>query len=79
RGAAALVNLLNPSALILGGSFAALAPWFLDVLRDELDAHVLAAELAPCELLLSGLGVTAASLGAADLVLNRVFADPLPV
>ncbi|GAA3201019.1 ROK family transcriptional regulator [Actinocorallia longicatena] len=77
RGAAALTNLLNPSALILGGFFADLAPWFLDPLRAELDAHVLAADLAPCELRLSSLGVTAASLGAADLVLNRVFADPL--
>ncbi|MFI6317485.1 ROK family protein [Nonomuraea sp. NPDC050556] len=77
RGAAALLNLLNPRALILGGFFAVLAPWFLETLRAELDAHVLAADLAPCDLRLSTLGVTAASLGAADLVLNQVFADPL--
>ena len=78
RGAAALVNLLNPRSVILGGFFADMAPWSLDALRSELDAHVLATDLGPCELRLSTLGVTAASLGAADLVLNRVFADPLP-
>ncbi|KAB2341597.1 ROK family transcriptional regulator [Actinomadura rudentiformis] len=77
RGAAVLINLVNPRALILGGFFADLAPWFLDTFRAELDAHVLAADLAPCELRLSTLGVSAASLGAADLVLNRIFADPL--
>ncbi|MFI6297192.1 ROK family protein [Nonomuraea sp. NPDC050790] len=78
RGAAAMINLLNPKALILGGYLADLAPWFLDTLRESLDTHVVAADLSPCRLRLSSLGVTAASLGATDLVLDRIFADPLP-
>lgn len=71
-GASVLVNVLNPAAVVLGGYFAALGEWLLPSARAELDARA----LAPCSLVLSELGFTAAVRGAAWAALDRVFTDP---
>lgn len=74
-GASILVNVLNPAAVVLGGYFAVLGPWLLSPARAEIARRA----LAPCELVLSDLGFTAAARGGAHAALARVFADPTVV
>ncbi len=75
-GASLLVNVLNPRALVLGGYFAVMAPYLMPSLRRELDERVVAPDAAGVEVLASTLGFSAASLGAAQLALDGVLADP---
>ncbi|RJL36190.1 ROK family protein [Bailinhaonella thermotolerans] len=74
RGAAVLVNLLNPEVLVLGGDFTDLAPWCLPPLRAELAAHVLAPALGGCAVRPSTLGPLAAAQGGAARQVDRAFA-----
>ncbi len=78
-GAAILVDLVNPRAIVLGGYFATLADHLLPAARRELDRRAVAGAAARCRLLVSDLGFTAASRGAAGVVVDRVFADPTGV
>lgn len=64
-------NLLDPDAVVLGGVFAALAPWLAPAVADSLAAHA-----AHPELLVSSLGADAAVRGAAGSVIRRVIDDP---
>ena len=73
---ASAANLLNPRGVVVGGYFATLGPWLLPGLRQELDAHVLAAEWDAPRVVTSALGADAAVRGASALALRRVFADP---
>jgi len=73
---ASAANLLNPRGVVVGGYFATLVPWLLPGLRQELDAHVLAAEWDAPRVVTSALGAEAAVRGASALALRRVFADP---
>jgi predicted NBD/HSP70 family sugar kinase len=78
-GAAVLVNVFNPRALVLGGYFASLGPYLLDRVMDELRARVVAPDLGGCQVVLSRLGFTAASRGGAHVALQAVFDDPTVV
>ncbi len=78
-GAAILVDLVNPRAIVLGGYFATLADHLLPAARLELDRRAVAGPAARCRLLASDLGFTAAARGAAGMVVDRVFADPTSV
>jgi predicted NBD/HSP70 family sugar kinase len=73
---AGAVNLLNPSAIVLGGYLGALAPWLEPPVREQLGSRVLAADCAPCEVLPSELGEEAGAQGAAALALHELIADP---
>ncbi len=79
RGAAWLVNVFNPGALVLGGFFAPLAPYLIEAMRAEMAPRILAAGLGGCRVVQSSLGFTAASRGGAHLALSSVFADPAGV
>jgi predicted NBD/HSP70 family sugar kinase len=79
RGAAWLVNVFNPGALVLGGFFAPLAPYLIEAMRAEMAPRILAAGLGGCRVVQSSLGFTAASRGGAHLALSSVFADPTGV
>jgi predicted NBD/HSP70 family sugar kinase len=68
---ASVTNLLDPDAVVLGGVFAALAPWLRPAVADALAAHGVSPEL-----LVSGLGPDAAVRGAAGAVVRRVIDDP---
>lgn len=66
-----MVNLLDLDAVYLGGpGFADAAELYLDVLREALD-HSFARDVHPVETRLSAVGVEAAALGAASVVLHR--------
>jgi predicted NBD/HSP70 family sugar kinase len=79
RGAAWLVNVFNPGALVLGGFFAPLAPYLIEAMRAEMAPRILATGLGGCRVVQSSLGFTAASRGGAHLALSSVFADPTGV
>ncbi|SDN42340.1 ROK family transcriptional regulator [Allokutzneria albata] len=73
-GASILVNVLNPTAVVLGGYFALLGEWLAEPARRELTGRVMAS--GSCRLVLSDLGFTAAVRGGAHAALDRVVADP---
>ncbi|WGL52410.1 ROK family transcriptional regulator [Nocardioides sp. BP30] len=68
---ASVTNLLDPDAVVLGGVFAALAPWLQPAVADALADHA-----AKPELLVSSLGPDAAVRGAAGAVVRQVIDDP---
>lgn len=75
-GASSLANLLNPDALVLGGTFAPVAEWLVEPIRERLRARVLGARWAHCQVLVSQLGEDAALRGAAALSVRELLADP---
>jgi predicted NBD/HSP70 family sugar kinase len=74
--AAAVVNLLNPQALLLGGYFAPLTPWLREPIEAELHRRLLAGDGSGCQVLATRLGGEAAVRGAASSARRRVLADP---
>lgn len=78
-GASALVNVLNPRALVLSGYLAVVGGWMLDAVRAGLDAGSIAPRSGDCRLELSGLGFSAAVRGGAQVALDAVFHDPTVV
>ena len=71
---ASVITLLDPTAIVLGGAFATLAPWLTAATAASISHHTGAVE--PPRLLVSGLGSDAAVRGAAGTVVRRVIADP---
>jgi predicted NBD/HSP70 family sugar kinase len=78
-GASVLVNIVNPRALVLGGYFAALAPYLRPYVVHTLLERVVAPDAGGVEVRASELGFTAASRGGAVVALQTVFADPTRV
>lgn len=77
RGLAAVVNVYNPSLIILGGYF---RPMFR-LMRAEVTAGLSERAMAPAlesvRLVLPGLGTDSVLLGAAEIAFEPVFADPV--
>jgi predicted NBD/HSP70 family sugar kinase len=78
-GVSYLVNLLNPSVVVLGGYFAALPEWLVEPIRHQVVAHVLAPGAGGAKVVGSRLGFTAAATGGALASLRRVLEDPTVV
>ncbi|MBS2963792.1 ROK family transcriptional regulator [Actinocrinis puniceicyclus] len=70
------VNLLDPSALVLGGAYAELGEWLLPQMRRELAARVTVRPWSPDALRLSQLGRRGPLLGAATVTIRRIIEDP---
>ncbi|MBI2703813.1 MAG: ROK family transcriptional regulator [Actinobacteria bacterium] len=75
-GLAAAANLFDPQAIVLGGSFAPLAPWLAPVIERRLADQVLGHRWAPIPVVTSSLGRAAAVHGAAQRALTSLLADP---
>ncbi|MFI6041800.1 ROK family protein [Nocardia sp. NPDC051321] len=73
---AALVNLCDVPAVVLGGSYAALYDSIAPGVRNALGIGVLAAARRPIQLTASALGSGAAIHGAAALITRRCCLDP---
>jgi predicted NBD/HSP70 family sugar kinase len=75
-GLGGLVNLLNPSLIVLGGIYGRLLPTVRPELESELGRHALpgSRELVRVEAAL--LGADAPLLGAAELAFEPLLADP---
>jgi len=72
---ASVVNLIDPDTVVLGGTFAALAPWLRPAVEETLRRHVAGPRRRP-DVATSGLGTDAAVRGAAGSVVRRVLGDP---
>jgi predicted NBD/HSP70 family sugar kinase len=77
RGLAAVVNIFNPSVVILGGYFLPLFRLY----RPEVAAGLAERALLPARdavrLTLPGLGDDSVLLGAAEMAMEPVFVDPV--
>lgn len=70
-----VVNLFNPATVVLGGIFAATAPWIMAPVEQELQRS-LSYRLRRVPVAVSTLGADAAVRGAASAVLRAILADP---
>ena len=73
---ASLLNLMNPSAVILGGSLCRLRERVLVPVREAVLRRTFVSAVASSEILASALGDRAIAIGAATLVLEAVLANP---
>ncbi len=73
---AGLLNLMNPSMVILGGGLARLGELLLAPIRETVERRTLVSSLAAAEIRTSELGPRAVAIGAATLVLRAALADP---
>ena len=74
-----VVHLIDPEAIVLGGTFADLGDDFCALVRDRLRATTLGARWSPCDVRPAALGVDASLIGAATVALDVVVADPTVV
>ena len=70
---ATVVNLYNPSLIILGGKVVELGDLFLKPIREEVLRRSFSLSLADLEIVPSSLGEQAVPIGAATLVIDRLF------
>ena len=71
-----VVNLIDPDAIVLGGTYAALVPWLEAPLNATLERQVVGARGRPVEVLQSALGPDAAVRGASGWIVQGVLAAP---
>jgi len=74
-GVAGLLNLLNPSRVVLGGELVAAGDAFLDAVRASARSRSLLFSNHQAELAATVLGESAIALGAATLALDAAFED----
>ena len=75
-GLAGLVNVLNPRLIVLGGMHGRIYPFIQDALEVELARRSLPAPRSLVRIVPATLGVDAPVLGAAELALEPLLADP---
>lgn len=73
---ASLLNLMNPSAVILGGSLCRLRERILVPVREAVMRRTFVSAVASSEILTSALGDRAIAIGATTMVLEAVLTDP---
>jgi len=73
---AGAVNLLDPSALVLGGAYAELGEWLLPGMRKELTARVTVRPWSAEALQVSQLGRRGPLLGAGTVTIRRIIENP---
>lgn len=79
RGAASLVNVFDPELVVFGGALRELFVAAEATVRAELRRSALAASAADTELRPAALGSDSALLGAGELALEELLADPAGV
>lgn len=75
-GVGNLINMLNPDEVVIGGFFHELYPFLERSINEGAQEVALTAPWLSCSIRRSELGVDAALMGAAELVLAEVIADP---
>lgn len=73
---AGLLNLMNPSVVIVGGGITGLGDCFLEPLRETVRSRTRVSSTAGASILMSGLGPQTVAVGAASLVLKEALANP---
>ena len=73
---ASVINVVDVPCVVLGGSYAELAPWLREPLAAELDRRVVSAAWSPVRVTSSTLGSSAAVRGAGAAPVQAIIADP---
>lgn len=73
---AAVLNIVDADAVVLGGFYARFAEWMLPTVQAEIGQRALISSWSPVQVRVSPLGGEAALLGAATSVIRSVIADP---
>jgi predicted NBD/HSP70 family sugar kinase len=79
RGVSAMVNVVDPGTVVLGGLYASLEPWLRQPLLEELRERTITHSWSPVRVLASRLGPDAAVRGAAGAVVREVLSNPAAV
>jgi len=72
---AGLLNLMNPSLVVLGGDLARLGDLLLEPLRETIDRRTLVGSVASANLQTSDLGIQSIAVGASTLILKAALDD----
>jgi predicted NBD/HSP70 family sugar kinase len=75
-GLAGLVNVFNPRLVVLGGLFGRIHPFVIETIERELDRRALPGPRGLVRIVPANLGIDASLLGAAELALEPLLADP---
>jgi predicted NBD/HSP70 family sugar kinase len=75
RAVAGLLNIMNPSLVIVGGVLARLGDLLLDPLRETVKSRTLVSSVAAAEIRSGDLGNLGIAIGASTLVLKAALAD----
>jgi len=75
-GLSGLVNVLNPRLVVFGGLFQRIHPYVATIVDAELDRRALPAPRRLVRVVAGSLGAEASLVGAAELALEPVLADP---
>lgn len=78
-GIAGLVNIFNPSMIVLARLFASIHPFVAEAMNVELDRRALAATRGHVAVVTSALGEQGPLLGAAELAFQPLLQDPAAV
>ncbi len=73
---AGMLNLMNPSVVIVGGGITGLGERFLEPLRETVIARTRVSSPAHATIVMSELGPQSVAVGAASLVLKEALANP---
>jgi predicted NBD/HSP70 family sugar kinase len=76
RGLAGLINIFNPSIVVLGGLFGRILPFVAASMELEIDRRTLPAPRSLVRIVPAALGVNAPLIGAAELAFAPILADP---
>jgi predicted NBD/HSP70 family sugar kinase len=75
-GISSLVNVLNPTLVVLGGVLERIHPLVADELESHLERRALSAARQLVRIVPGALGVNAPIIGAAELAFELMLADP---
>lgn len=73
---AGMLNLMNPSVVVVGGGITGLGDRFLEPLRETVRVRTRVSSTAGASIVMSGLGPQTVAVGAASLVLKEALASP---
>ena len=76
-GIAGLINVMNPSMVVLGGLLGRVHPYVSDQVAAEIERRALESSRRGVVVVTSALGGDAPLMGAAELAFERLLADPL--
>jgi len=76
-GLAGLINVMNPSMVVLGGLLGRVFPYVRDQVLAEIERRALESSRRGVIVVTSALGPDAPLMGAAELAFEAVLADPL--
>jgi predicted NBD/HSP70 family sugar kinase len=76
-GIAGLINVMNPSMVVLGGLLGRVYPYMADIVGAEIDRRALESARRGLVVVTSALGGDAPLMGAAELAFEPLLADPL--